>query len=105
MLRSYGLNAVGVYAYTEDALKAQIAAGKPVMVWVIGNVEIGYSTPYTPASNGRTTYVAPYQHTVVVTGYDADNVYFQDGALRYSRDWKTFLLSWGALGNRAIYVK
>ena len=105
LLRSYGLNAVGVYAYTEDALKAQIAAGKPVMVWVVGNVEIGYSTPYTPASTGRTTYVAPYQHTVVVTGYDADDVYFQDGALRYNRDWKTFLLSWGALGNRAIYVK
>ena len=104
LLRSYGLNAVGVYAYTQDALKAQIAAGKPVMVWVVGNVEIGYSTPYTPASTGNTTYVVPYQHTVVVTGYDGDNVYIQDGALRYSRDWKTFLLSWGALGNRAIFV-
>ncbi|MBQ6518194.1 MAG: C39 family peptidase [Anaerolineaceae bacterium] len=105
LLRKYGLNAVGAYAYTEDALKAQISAGKPVMVWVVGNVEIGYSVPYTPASNGRTTYVVPYQHTVVVIGYDENNVTVQDGALRYTRDWKTFLLSWGALGNRAIYVK
>lgn len=104
LLRNYGLNAMGAYAYTEDALKSQIAAGKPVMVWVVGNVEIGYSVPYTPASTGHTTFVVPYQHTVVVTGYDADAVYFQDGALKYSRDWNTFLLSWGALGNRAIYV-
>lgn len=104
LLRNFGLNANGAYAYTEDALKAQIADGKPVMVWVIGNVELGYSVPYTAASTGRTTYVAPYQHTVVVTGYDGKSVYVQDGALRYARDWKTFLLSWGALGNRAIYV-
>lgn len=104
LLRNYGLNAAGAYAYTEDALKSQIAAGKPVMVWVVGNVEIGYSVPYTPASTGHTTYVVPYQHTVVVTGYDADAVYIQDGALKYTRDWNTFLLSWGALGNRAIYV-
>lgn len=104
LLRKYGLNAVGAYAYTEDALKSQIASGKPVMVWVVGNVELGYSVPYTPASTGHTTYVVPFQHTVVVTGYDENAVYFQDGALRYSRDWNTFLLSWGALGNRAIYV-
>lgn len=104
LLRNYGLNAVGVYAYTQDALKGQIAAGKPVMVWVVGNVEIGYSVPYTPASTGHTTYVVPYQHTVVVTGYDKDNVYIQDGGLRYSRDWNTFLVSWGVLGNRAVYI-
>ena len=42
---------------------------------------------------------------VVVTGYDENAVYIQDGALKYTRDWNTFLLSWGALGNRAIYVK
>ncbi len=105
LLRNYGLNAIGAYAYTADALKAQIAKGNPVMVWVVGNVEIGYSMPYTAASTGRTTYVVPYQHTVVVTGYDEKSVYIQDGGLRYTRDWNTFLLSWGALGNRAIYVK
>ena len=105
LLRQYGLNAVGAYAYTEEALKAQISAGKPVMVWVVGNVELGYAVPYTAASTGHTTYVVPYQHTVVVIGYDENGVTIQDGALRYVRDWKTFLLSWGALGNRAIYVR
>lgn len=104
LLRQYGLNAVSAYAYTENALKAQIAAGHPVMVWVVGNTEIGYSVPYTPASTGRTTLVVPYQHTVVVIGYDANNVTLQDGAMKYTRPWSTFLVSWGALGNRAVYV-
>ena len=104
LLRDYGLNAFGAYGYSENALKAQIASGRPVMCWVVGNTELGYSVPYTPASTGRTTYVVPYQHTVVVIGYDANNVTIQDGALKYTRDWKTFLLSWGALGNRAVYV-
>ncbi len=104
LLREYGLNAHGAYGYSENALKAQIAAGRPVMVWVVGNTELGYGVPYTPASTGWTTYVVPYQHTVVVIGYDANNVTIQDGAMKYIRDWKTFLLSWGVLGNRAIYV-
>ena len=104
LLRSYGLNAVGAYAFSDEALKVQISAGRPVMVWVVGNTEIGYSVPYTPASTGKTTYVVPYQHTVVVIGYDAAGVRIQDGAMIYTRDWNTFNLSWGALGNRAIYV-
>ncbi len=104
LLREYGLNAVGVYGFSDNALKVQVSAGRPVMVWVVGNTEIGYSVPYTPASTGRTTYVAPYQHTVIVIGYDASGVRIQDGAMIYTRDWNTFNLSWGALGNRAIYV-
>ncbi len=104
LLQQYGLNAFGPYSFTENALKAEIAAGRPVMVWVVGNTEIGYSVPYTPASTGRTTLVVPYQHTVVVIGYDTNGVTLQDGAMKYTRDWKTFLVSWGALGNRAVFV-
>jgi len=105
LLREYGLNAFGAYGYSEGALKAQIAAGHPVMVWVVGNTELGHSVPYTPASTQRTTYVVPFQHTVVVIGYDANGVTVQDGGMKYTRDWNTFLLSWGVLGDRAVYVK
>ena len=104
LLRSYGLNAYGAYAYSENALKSQISSGRPVMVWVVGNTELGYPVSYTAASTGRTTAVVPYQHTVVVIGYDDNGVLIQDGQMKYSRDWNTFLLSWGVLGNRAIYV-
>ena len=104
LLRSYGLPAVGVVGWTRDALKAQIAAGKPVMVWVVGSTEVGYSKPYTAPSTGVTTSVAPYQHTVIVIAYDEEGVTVQDGAYQYTRTWGTFDLSWAALNNRAIYV-
>ncbi len=104
LLQQYGLNAVGVYGYSENGLKSQIASGRPVMVWVVGNTELGYPVSYTASSTGNTTAVVPYQHTVVVIGYDSKGVIIQDGGMKYSRDWNTFLLSWGVLGNRAVYV-
>ncbi len=74
------------------------------MVWVVGSTEVGYSKLYTAASNGVTTAVAPYQHTVIVIAYDEEGVTVQDGAYQYTRAWGTFDLSWAALNNRAIYV-
>ena len=104
LLQQYGLNAVGVYGWSENMLKAQIAAGRPVMVWVVGNTELGHPVSYTASSTGRTTAVVPFQHTVVVIGYDSNGVTIQDGGMKYTRDWNTFLVSWGVLGNRAVYV-
>ncbi len=104
LLQQYGLNAVGVYGYSEYGLKSQIAAGRPVMVWVVGNTELGRPVSYTASSTGRTTAVVPYQHTVVVIGYDSNGVTIQDGGMKYTRDWSTFMVSWGVLGNRAVYA-
>lgn len=104
LLRQYGLSAIGASGFSMDDLERQIAAGKPVMVWVVGNTEVGYSVNYTP-SNGRTTKVVPYQHTVIVIGYDTTNVTIQDGARQYTRSLGTFEASWAALDNRAIYIQ
>ena len=103
LLRNYGLNAVGMVGYTVDSLKAQIAKGRPVMVWIIGNTITGTPVSYTP-SNGRTTTVAHFQHTAVVIGYDAQNVTIQDGANKYTRSWEVFTQSWGVLNNRAVVI-
>lgn len=101
LLRNFGLSVSGVNGYTFEEIRQQIAAGNPVMVWVAGNTELGNAVPYTP-SNGRTTTVVPYQHTVVVTGYDGTYVTIQDGADRYIRTIDVFKASWETLGNRAI---
>ncbi len=103
MLRNYGLTAVGMEGYTVDSLKTQIAKGRPVMVWIIGNTITGTPVSYTP-SNGRTTTVAHFQHTAVVIGYDAQNVTLQDGANKYTRSWEVFKQSWGVLNNRAVVI-
>ena len=84
-----------------DQIRYEIANGRPVMVWVVGATEIGTRLSYTPA-NGKTTYVVPFQHTVVVIGYDASSVTLQDGGTRYQRDLNTFLASWAVLENRGI---
>ena len=101
LLRSYGVPAVGYKNTTWEQVKYEIASGRPVIVWVAGNTEVATAQYYTP-SNGNTTMVVPYQHTVVVLGYDTNTVTLQDGKMRYQRDLNTFLASWKTLENRAI---
>jgi uncharacterized protein YvpB len=103
LLRAYDLNANEQKNLDFDALKLEIAAGKPVMVWVINNVLPGTPKEYTP-SNGNTTIVAHFEHTVLVIGYTPKFVIIQDGSSRYQRTTEAFLASWGVLGNLAITV-
>lgn len=103
-LSRFGLPAVSAVNFTWDMVKAQLSAGNPVMAWVVGNTTGGTPLSYTPSS-GRTTTVVPYQHTVVVVGYDetAGTVSLQDGGMRYTRSIQTFLNSWAVLGNRVVF--
>lgn len=102
VLRSHGASASAVKGMSYFNLRSQIAAGKPVMVWVIGNVWGGSPVSYT-ASNGNTTTVARYEHTVIVVGYDAYGVTIVDGYMTYWRSTSAFLNSFSVLGNMAIY--
>lgn len=101
LLRQYGLQAYAHRPLSWDALKAEIAAGRPVEVWIIGSVYNGIPVVYTP-SDGLDTVVARYEHTVVVTGYSQNRVYFLNGDSIYSKTIAEFLDSWSALGNMAI---
>jgi hypothetical protein len=60
LLRAYGLQAYDQKRVEWTTIQAEIAAGRPVMVWVIRNTEPGWGMSYT-ASNGSTTTVAPYE--------------------------------------------
>lgn len=101
LLRERGLNAVAQRHMAWDDLRAELAAGRPVMVWVTGHVEEGDGVVYT-ASDGRRTVVARFEHTVIVIGYDETSVLIVDGANTYRRSLEVFLASWGALRNMAI---
>ncbi len=101
LLRQYGVPAASQRYMAWDALRAEIAAGRPVMVWVTGHVEAGEGLVYT-AGDGRRTIVARFEHTVIVVGYDDDSVIVADGANTYRRPLERFLESWGALRNMAI---
>jgi uncharacterized protein YvpB len=106
LLRNYGLNAYAHNFLTITDIEKEIAAGRPVMVWVIGSVEPGYPMAYT-SSSGHLTTVAYYEHTVLVIGYDLQYVYILDptGNLLYARTWEQFLDSWRVLNYMAVIVE
>ena len=106
LLRDYGVAAYAKRYISWRDLKAEIAAGRPVIVWVIGSsngILPGryYPVYYTP-SDGLTTVVSPYEHTVILVGYTSSSVTLLDGGTRYTRSLTQFLDSWGVLRNMAI---
>ncbi|MBL8059019.1 MAG: LysM peptidoglycan-binding domain-containing protein [Anaerolineales bacterium] len=101
-LRAYGVKAQALRGATWPAIVNEIDAGRPVLVWVTGHVADGQAYLYVAPSSGNATTVAPFEHTVIVTGYDAETVTVLDGAGTYTRSLAQFLRSWGVLGNMAI---
>ena len=103
LLRDYGLQAHAKKDFAWENLQAEIVAGRPGMVLIIGNVWPGYAQDYT-APDGQTTYVAHYEHTAIVTAYDKTTVTIVDGAMTYQRTLAEFLQSWGVLHDMAVTV-
>jgi uncharacterized protein YvpB len=99
LLRSYGVPAQSYAGYDWQDIRREIAAGRPVIAWVIGNVWSGYSGQVYTASDGETVVVAPYEHTVIVIGYSPNSVTVVDNELVYTVPLARFLDSWGVLGN------
>ena len=100
-LREYGVQAMHVYDMSLEELKAEIAAGRPVMIWVVGHVGLGTPVPYTD-SEGDESIVAKFEHTVIVFGYTKNKLLILDGAKTYTRYTKEFMKSWGVLENQAV---
>jgi len=90
-----------VYQYSIENLKHQLANGYPVMVWVVGHVEKGKAVAWR-SSDGNITFVAPYEHTVLVIGYDTAGVTILDNSEIYGRSYQEFMNSWSVLGYMAI---
>ncbi len=103
VLRDFGIPAQETQGLGWDGLRQEIAAGRPVIVWVIGQMWNGTPISYT-ASDGQTTTVAYYEHSMIVNGYGPGLVYVIDAYTGYDQvyDLNTFLASWAVLGQRAI---
>jgi uncharacterized protein YvpB len=100
VLQSFGAKAAAVRNLPLERLREEIAAGRPVIVWVSGHVKPGKGETYR--IDGQQITVARYEHTVIVIGYDEKNLTFLDGKTVYARPVQTFLDSWSALENMAI---
>ncbi|MCA9939001.1 MAG: LysM peptidoglycan-binding domain-containing protein [Anaerolineales bacterium] len=106
LLRAYGLDAQAGRGFSLDDLRAEAAAGRPAIVWLVGNVWAGTPQLYT-AQDGRQTTVAAFEHTFLFVGYTPTTVVLinaADGLTQYIRA-TDFLTSWSVLGNMAVLVR
>jgi LysM repeat protein len=103
LLRSYGLDAHADTDLGWDEVRAEVAEGRPVIVWVIGSIWAGDSREYQ-TNDGENVTVANNEHTMIVIGYDANRVHLVDALTGYTitHTIENFLASWSVLDNMAI---
>ena len=103
LLREYGFETEAHRDLSWDNLREEIAASRPVIVWVIGQMWHGTPRSYTD-EEGHNTIVASFEHTMILTGYDESNVYVVDAFSGLSMTFRQqdFLDSWSVLGNMAV---
>lgn len=106
LLREYGIPAQARKGMSWRELRREIAAGRPVIVWVIGQMWQGKSIPYQTRS-GKTVQVANFEHTMILVGYDDRTVQALDAysGQRKVYPLRSFLQSWKVLGNMAVVYR
>jgi LysM repeat protein/uncharacterized protein YvpB len=99
----YGLPAAARAGISEEALRAEIASGRPVIAWYIYGFRVTGAVTLN-ASAGGVYRAAAFEHTGIVIAYDANSYTVIDAytgwALRTDRS--AFLNSWAVLGNLAV---
>lgn len=104
MLRDYGLQAKAVRGWNLDQIRAEIAAGRPVIVWIV-NLPFDIDAQEYTASNGNTAPVARFEHTWIVTGYNMSTFTVIDSEWTYNVKVATLKDRWEVLGSQAIVYR
>lgn len=105
-LRSFGLDARPHFGWSLDELKAEIAAGRPVIVWATYDMRRSGVKRWL-SSDGKTSVVVKWEHTFILVGYDGEGVYLIDAYDGHTKrfPYSTFLPVWKQLGCMAVTVK
>ena len=105
-LRDHGLDAHPVYRLGLDGIRAELLAGRPVLIWGTYLME-----PFEPqewvSSDGQTSTVVPFMHTFLVTGFDREGVFVldaYDATVQYYSAG-VFLKVWNSFDQMAVVVK
>lgn len=101
LLVKYGLPAQSKKGVTLEEIRQKISQSKPVIIWIIGNMEYSVPVEYVD-SQGRKSIVAPYEHVVILTGYNQNTVRYMSNGRFYDVPNEVFLTSWAVLGNMAV---
>lgn len=102
-LRDFGLDARPVYDLGLDGLRAEVLAGRPVLVWATYGMQLYQPVEWT-SSDGRVSTVVPFMHTFLVTGFDEQGLTVLDAfdatVQRYPFD--VFLDAWNLFDQMAL---
>ncbi len=100
-----GLEAKVFYNQSREWLMAQLADGRPVMVWATNDMTIRPVATWVTA-DGTTAKGVPGEHTYLAVGYDSRGVWLIDpwDGRRSHFAWETFIASWSLLDRMSLVV-
>jgi uncharacterized protein YvpB len=100
-----GIEAAVSYGNEPQWLMAQLAAGRPVMVWTTAGMTIRPVATWT-AADGVNVKGVPGEHTYLAVGYDPGGVWLMDpyDGRRHYFEWPVFVGSWDLLDRMALTV-
>lgn len=104
ILANQGLEAEVVYGLSPEILREALTYNKVVISWITAGT--AYQTPIVRDINGEKVVLVPYEHAVVVTGYDPWGVMVNDpgsGRGDYYR-YEDFLRASGYFDGMAVLV-
>jgi len=105
-LRSFGLDARSHHQWHLDGLKAELAAGRPTIVWATYDMQLPGVKTWV-SSDGVTSVVVRWQHTFIAVGYDESGIHLvdaYDGVTKYF-SYEAFIPAWDQLGRMAVTVE
>jgi len=105
-LRSFGLDAYAQMEWDLDRLKAELAAGRPVIVWATYDMQLPGVQDWV-SSDGLTSVVVQWQHTFIAVAYDEGGLTLvdaYDGVAKYFT-YEAFIPAWEQLGRMAVTVE
>jgi len=88
-----------------DEIRAHVRQGKVVIVWITYNLQV-QSPRQVTTSDGQVVTVVPYEHAVLITGYNRNGLWVNDpfsGTQTFYPD-PDFARSFAYLGNMALVI-
>ncbi len=105
-LRSFGLEARAWREWSLEDLKAELVAGRPVIVWATYDMQLPGVETWV-SSDGVFSVVVKWQHTFVAVGYDEEGLSLvdaYDGVTKHF-SYEAFISAWEQLERMAVTVE
>ncbi len=103
-LHRHGYTRSRAFRAGTDTLKRELAAGNPVVVWIVGDYTAQHRVYLMDGAESY--FVIPYEHAVTLYGYDERGVHIMDPGrgVKYHESWDRLEFGWAQLDHMALTV-